>query len=177
MATVADRCCLLVLDYEIMAGWIYQKMDWDGGGRLPFPISAALNSSTLLVDYAKITGSMNRQKTSHRRSSGNGTAACRVKTSSAGLRLTSTLHADAVSRQKYRELIRKHLGQLLDSLFAEFTGLHFHIAWAPTLPKQWDARTLPTGLLRLLPDKRLAPAAGLPDLRANTARPRFERAR
>ena len=79
-----------------------------------------------------------------RRSSGNGAAACRVKTSSAGLRLTSTLLGDALSRQKYRRLIRKHLGKLLDSLFAEFTGLRFHIAWMPALPKQWDARTLPT---------------------------------
>jgi len=48
-------------------------------------------------------------------------------------------------QRKYRELIRKHLSKLLDALFAEFTGLHFHIAWAPTLPKHWDARTMPTG--------------------------------
>jgi len=24
----------LVLDYEIMAGWIHQKLDWDGGAGL-----------------------------------------------------------------------------------------------------------------------------------------------
>ncbi len=67
-----------------------------------------------------------------------------MKTSSAGLRATSAPHGDALLPQKYRELIRKHLGQLLDSLFAEFIGLHFHIAWAPASPRQWDARTLPT---------------------------------
>jgi AraC-like DNA-binding protein len=48
-------------------------------------------------------------------------------------------------QQKYRELIRKHLDKVLDALFAEFTGVHFHIAWTPALPKQWDAHTMPTG--------------------------------
>ena len=47
--------------------------------------------------------------------------------------------------QKYRELIRKHLGKLLDALFTEYTGVQFHIAWAPAFPRQWDARSLPTG--------------------------------
>ena len=48
-------------------------------------------------------------------------------------------------RQKYRELIRQHDGKVLDSLFTEFTGVYFHIAWTPALPSHWDARTLPTG--------------------------------
>jgi AraC-like DNA-binding protein len=48
-------------------------------------------------------------------------------------------------QHKYRELIRKHDGKALAALFAEFTGVHFHIAWTPPLPRQWDARTLPTG--------------------------------
>ncbi len=48
-------------------------------------------------------------------------------------------------QQKYRELIRKHLGKHIDALFAEFTGVHFHITWTPALPRRWDARTLPTG--------------------------------
>jgi AraC-like DNA-binding protein len=48
-------------------------------------------------------------------------------------------------QHKYRELIRKPLGKLLDALFAEFTGLHFHIAWTPAAPRQWDARNMPTG--------------------------------
>ena len=47
--------------------------------------------------------------------------------------------------RKYRELIRKHLGKLLDSLFAEFTGVHFRVAWTPAMPRQWDAQTMPTG--------------------------------
>jgi hypothetical protein len=38
-------------------------------------------------------------------------------------------------QHKYRELVRKHLGRFLDSLFAEFTGVHFHVAWAPALPR------------------------------------------
>jgi AraC-like DNA-binding protein len=44
-------------------------------------------------------------------------------------------------QQHYRELIRKHLSKLLDSLFAEFTGVRFHIAWRRALPKQRDAKT------------------------------------
>lgn len=47
-------------------------------------------------------------------------------------------------RRKYRELLCKHLGQFLDRLLAEFTGLHFHISWAPVAPHPWDTRTLPT---------------------------------
>jgi hypothetical protein len=46
---------------------------------------------------------------------------------------------------KYQELVRKHLGKLLDALFADFTGVHFQVAWTPALPRHWDARTLPTG--------------------------------
>ncbi|MGD0262708.1 MAG: AraC family transcriptional regulator [Verrucomicrobiota bacterium] len=42
-------------------------------------------------------------------------------------------------------MIHKHLGKLLDTLFAEFTGVHFHIAWTPASPRHWDAHTLPTG--------------------------------
>jgi hypothetical protein len=52
---------------------------------------------------------------------------------------------DPLLQRKYRELIRKHLGKLLDKLFADFTGLHFHVTWSPPPPHQWDAETLPTG--------------------------------
>lgn len=45
---------------------------------------------------------------------------------------------------KYRHLVHNHLGQFLERLFADFTGVHFHIAWAPDLPQPWDARTLPS---------------------------------
>lgn len=48
-------------------------------------------------------------------------------------------------QQQYRELIRKHLSKLLDALFAEFTGVRFHIAWTRALPKQRDAKTLLSG--------------------------------
>lgn len=53
--------------------------------------------------------------------------------------------SDALLQRKYRDLIRKHLGKFLAPLFAEFTGVHFHIAWTPALPELWDAQTLPTG--------------------------------
>jgi AraC-like DNA-binding protein len=56
-------------------------------------------------------------------------------------------------QHKYRELIRKHLSKLLDALFAEFTGVHFHVAWAPPLPQHWNFRTLLPGLA-LLPECR-----------------------
>ena len=47
-------------------------------------------------------------------------------------------------QRKYRELIRTHLGQILDRLFSEFTGLHFHIAWTTDCPNGWRTQ-LPTG--------------------------------
>ena len=52
---------------------------------------------------------------------------------------------EPLQQQKYLELIRKHLGKVLDALFAEFTGVHFHIAWKPASPRRWDTETLPTG--------------------------------
>jgi AraC-like DNA-binding protein len=47
-------------------------------------------------------------------------------------------------QQKYRELVRQHLDKRLDALFAEFTGVHFHVAWTPALLRHCGARTLPT---------------------------------
>lgn len=47
--------------------------------------------------------------------------------------------------RKYRELARKHLGKLFDRLFTDFTGLHFHVAWAPSDSTNWNARKSPTG--------------------------------
>jgi AraC-like DNA-binding protein len=41
-------------------------------------------------------------------------------------------------------LIRKHFGTLLNHLFVEITGVHFHIAWATAPPHQWNTRILPT---------------------------------
>jgi len=48
-------------------------------------------------------------------------------------------------QRRYRELIRKHLNRILENLFAEFTGLHFHIAWKPVSPREWDNQALPSG--------------------------------
>jgi AraC-like DNA-binding protein len=53
--------------------------------------------------------------------------------------------ATSLLQRKYRGLVRKHLSQLLDGLFAEFTGVHFHIVWAPSPAREWPAGTLPTG--------------------------------
>lgn len=47
-------------------------------------------------------------------------------------------------QRKYRELIRKHLDKLLGKLFAEFTGVHYHVAWAPASAAPGDAQTFPT---------------------------------
>ena len=52
---------------------------------------------------------------------------------------------ETLRQRKYQELIRNHLDKLFDQLFAEFTGLHFHITWAPSPPHEWKTRTLPTG--------------------------------
>lgn len=65
-------------------------------------------------------------------------------------------------QQQYRELVRKHLGRLLDTLFVEFTGVHFHIAWTPALPRHWNARNLPAGHSVCC---RLAGSALLPECR------------
>jgi AraC-like DNA-binding protein len=48
-------------------------------------------------------------------------------------------------QRRYRDVIRHHLGKLLDKLFAEFTGVHFHVAWAPDDLGPWETRSLPTG--------------------------------
>lgn len=53
--------------------------------------------------------------------------------------------ADLVLRAEYQELTRKHLNGIVGRLFAEFTGLRFHIAWAPSLPHDWNATKLPSG--------------------------------
>lgn len=52
---------------------------------------------------------------------------------------------EALRQRKYRKVLRRYLGRLLEDLFAEFTGLHFHIAWKPVLPMPWEGRSLPTG--------------------------------
>ena len=48
-------------------------------------------------------------------------------------------------QQKYCELVRKHLGPMMDRLFAEFTGLHFHIAWMSPSSAGRDGQNLPSG--------------------------------
>jgi AraC-like DNA-binding protein len=57
---------------------------------------------------------------------------------------TTSLPSDPLLQSKYRKLIHKQLDRHLDKLFAEFTGLHFHITWAPLPPHEWDTLSLPT---------------------------------
>jgi AraC-like DNA-binding protein len=59
-------------------------------------------------------------------------------------RATRPAPAERLLWSKYRQLTRKHLGRLLKKPFADFTGLHFLIAWAPAISGDWDARKLPT---------------------------------
>ncbi len=58
---------------------------------------------------------------------------------------THTTPGERLLQSKYRVLTQKHLSRLLDTLFAEFTRLHFHVAWSPTASRNWDSRSLPTG--------------------------------
>jgi AraC-like DNA-binding protein len=68
-----------------------------------------------------------------------------IFTRAASPRLANSLQPqDPLLQKKYREVVRKYLDQILDKLFAEFTGLHFHIAWAPVSPHEWTAQALPT---------------------------------
>lgn len=46
--------------------------------------------------------------------------------------------------RKYQALLGQHLSQLMGRLFSEFTGLHFHVSWAPAPPQEWEANRLPT---------------------------------
>jgi len=59
--------------------------------------------------------------------------------------LAGTVSEEPLLQAKYRELVRQHLDRLLDKLFTEVTGLHFHVSWAPAPAREWEARTLPTG--------------------------------
>jgi len=58
---------------------------------------------------------------------------------------SSTGIAGPLLRRKYQDLTRQHLDELCNKLFTDFTGLHFHITWAPTPTHEWDDQTLPTG--------------------------------
>lgn len=77
-------------------------------------------------------------------------AAARQSIRPAGdLRVDSTAESpapasSALRQKKYRELTRRHVGRLLEKLFADFTGLRFHIVWAPTPAHQWTNQMLPT---------------------------------
>lgn len=52
---------------------------------------------------------------------------------------------DRLLLRKYQELVRRHLSHILDQIFAEFTSLHFDIAWRLPSAKDWDVHTLPVG--------------------------------
>ncbi len=89
---------------------------------------------------------MSRRKTSAQASFGKGITShsATAGTTAPAPRPTPTPPNEAPLQRKYRKLIRKHLGKILDKLFSEITGLHFHVAWAPASPHKWDTRTLPT---------------------------------
>jgi AraC-like DNA-binding protein len=55
-----------------------------------------------------------------------------------------SLPGECLRRRKYRELARKHLNHMLDRLFAEVTGLHFHVAWRRTSLSGKQAQVSPT---------------------------------
>jgi AraC-like DNA-binding protein len=76
--------------------------------------------------------------------SGQPTSAPALVGKTAGLNLTPPA-PEQLLQSKYRALTRRNLGPFFDRLFAEFTGLHFHIAWAPAGSHDWETRTLPTG--------------------------------
>lgn len=46
-------------------------------------------------------------------------------------------------QRKYLKLVRKHLDKLLDRLFAEFTGLHYHVVWSPGQVMQPETQGFP----------------------------------
>lgn len=71
--------------------------------------------------------------------------------------------AERLLQRKYRALIRKHLGSVLDRLFADFTGLHFHIAWLSPLAAGQELRKLPGGCSACC---RLSGSRLLPNCRA-----------
>jgi AraC-like DNA-binding protein len=90
---------------------------------------------------------MNGQTRSIRTSSGGGVSSPpgQGSTASPAAPDLRTRLEQPLLRSKYQHLTRKHLDSLLARLFAEYTGLHFHTAWAPPEPRDWDSRTLPTG--------------------------------
>lgn len=95
------------------------------------------------------TGSSRRPEWNHAQANSINQGECRKGiVSQAGNTLIprrTTPFTERLRYSKYRERTRKHLGRLFDKLFTEFTGLHFHIAWTPASPRQWNARSLPTG--------------------------------
>lgn len=50
---------------------------------------------------------------------------------------------DPVRQTEYQALTDKHVNHLASRLFAEFTGLRFHIAWAPSPAQPWEALLVP----------------------------------
>lgn len=91
---------------------------------------------------------MNARKTSTGASSKKGVALRSLHSGNPSLQPTSSgLLKKRLLIQKNQALFRRHLSALLDQLFAEFTGVHFHIAWAlsPSPLHKWEARSLPTG--------------------------------
>ena len=55
-----------------------------------------------------------------------------------------TVPSRSLLQKRYQDLVRQHLGDLEETVFAELTGLHFHIVWTPLEPVS-DPQPLPTG--------------------------------
>src|SRR5512144_2278287 len=51
---------------------------------------------------------------------------------------------DPLLRRQYQQLTRKHLTHVFERVVADYTGLNFHIAWAPAGSREWDTPRLPT---------------------------------
>lgn len=90
---------------------------------------------------------MNRNKTPQR--------AARTKATSRGSQIAQARVAsipgipapqhETLRQRKYRRLVARHFDNLLDRLFTELTGVHFHVCWSPSPAQVWPPQTLPTG--------------------------------
>ncbi len=83
-----------------------------------------------------------QEKPSQARSSNLGSKrSSEVATGGVAAPLARDMLDDRLRRHKYRELLHKHLGRILGTLFTELTNLRFHIVWIVDSPSGWHVRT------------------------------------
>jgi len=87
---------------------------------------------------------MGRQKRTENADLGEGYASGPASNPTTTSRPSRLRRGEVVLQRKYRELIKKHFRKVRARLFAEFTGLHFHITWAPPPPHPWETAKMPT---------------------------------